>query len=161
MTIDLAIRETHRSERGLASMLTSVAERHKVEHEVYHVARDLARWSREHIAALVEAGLRYGIDLSDDIPDAEGGVFGALTEKLAEVTGRRQQPALLLLADLRRLHLKTVGVSVDWEFLGQGAQAVSDTKLLALTKACHPQTIRQAKWANSMCKNLSPQVLAS
>lgn len=160
MTIDLAIREAHRSERGLARMLTSVAERHKVEHEVYHVARDLARWSREHIAALVDTGLRYGIDLSDDIPDAEGGVFGTLAEKLSEATGGRDHPAVLLLADLRRVHLKAVGVAVDWEFLGQGAQAVRDAELLALTKTCHPQTIRQAKWANTMIKNLSPQVLA-
>lgn len=161
MKIDLAIREAHRSERGLARMLVSVAERHKVEHEVYHVARDLASWSREHITALVDAGQRYGIDLSDDIPDAERGLFGTISEKLSEATGGREEPALLLLADLRRVHIKAVGVSVDWELLGQGAQAVRDAELLALTKMCHPQTTRQAKWANTMIKNLSPQVLAS
>lgn len=38
MKIELAIRKAHRSERDLAKMLTSVTERHKVEHEVYHVA---------------------------------------------------------------------------------------------------------------------------
>lgn len=161
MKIDLAIREAHRSERDLAAMLTSVAERHKVEHEVYYVATDLASWSREHVHSLAGAGQRYGIDLSEDAADTDGGLFGTLKEKLSEATGGREEPGVLLLADLRRLHLQAVGVSVDWEFLGQGAQAVKDAELLALTKACHTQTTRQVKWTNTMIKILSPQVLAS
>jgi hypothetical protein len=52
------------------------------------------------------------------------------------------------------------GVSLDWELLGQGAQA-KDSELLALTKQCHPQSLRQMRWANAMLKVLSPQVLAS
>ena len=68
---------------------------------------------------------------------------------------------LLLLADLRRLHRVAAGVSLDWELLGQGAQAAKDSELLALTKQCHPQSLRQMRWANAILKVLSPQVLAS
>jgi hypothetical protein len=32
--------------------------------------------------------------------------------------------------------------------------------LVALTQKCHPQTLRQMKWSNSLLKILSPQVLA-
>ena len=76
-------------------------------------------------------------------------------------TGHRPEPGLLLLADLRRLHRKAAGVSLDWELLAQGAQATKNTGLLELAERCHPETLRQLKWANAMLKTLSPQVLAS
>lgn len=68
---------------------------------------------------------------------------------------------LLLLADLRQLHRVAAGVSLDWKLLAQAAQAAKDSELLALTKRCHPQSLRQMRWANTMLKTLSPQVLAS
>ncbi len=52
-------------------------------------------------------------------------------------------------------------VSLDWELLGQSAQAAKNSELLELTKRCHPQALRQMRWANAMLKVLSPQVLAS
>jgi len=33
--------------------------------------------------------------------------------------------------------------------------------LLALTKRCHPQSLRQMRWANAMLKVLSPQILGA
>lgn len=45
--------------------------------------------------------------------------------------------------------------------LAQAAQATKDDKLLALASACHPQTLRQLRWTNTMIKNLSPQALTS
>ena len=48
-----------------------------------------------------------------------------------------------------------------WTVLGQGAQAVSDTELLAAVTACHPETIRTMKWTVQKIKEASPQVLAS
>jgi hypothetical protein len=50
---------------------------------------------------------------------------------------------------------------VDWELLAQGAQAAKEKELLDVAERCHPQTLRQAKWANSYLKVTSPQVLAS
>jgi hypothetical protein len=109
---------------------------------------------------LAEIGERYGVRLKDD-PRDDSGLLAAVRSKASELVGGRAEPGLLLLADLRHLHRVAAGVSLDWELLGQGAQAAKDSELLALTTRCHPQSLRQMRWANAMLKTLSPQVLAS
>jgi hypothetical protein len=84
-----------------------------------------------------------------------------LVRRDGQLVSRRPEPDLVLLADLRRLHRKAAGVSLDGELLAQGAQAAKDTGLVQLTQQCHPQTLRQMKWANAMLKTLAPQILAS
>lgn len=160
MKIGLAVRELHRAEKALARDLLVVADRHHAEHEIHHVAHDLARWSRAHVHDLARAGERYGLGLDDDPPTTSGPLAGLRT-RLSDLAGRRAEPGLLLLADLRRLHRKAAGVSLDWELVAQGAQAVGDTELLELAQKSHPQTLRQLSWTNAMLKTLSPQVLAS
>ena len=142
MKLHLALRELHCSERSLAADLLKVADRHKVDHEVYHVARDLARWSQQHVQELAEAGRRYGLSLKDD-PEEDSGLLATARNKVSELTGRRPEPGLLLIADLRHLDRTAAGVSLDWELLAQGAQAVKDSDLVALAKQCHPQALRQ------------------
>ena len=113
---------------------------------------------------LAEIGQRYGLNLKSVPPDEaqeDSGLLSAVRSKASELVGRRPAPGLLLLADLRDLHHVAAGVSLDWELLGQGVQAAKDSRLLALTKRCHPQSLRQMRWANAMLKVLSPQVLAS
>jgi hypothetical protein len=88
-------------------------------------------------------------------------LLAPLRETFSVLTGRTSAPGMLLLADLRRLHRMAAGVSLDWELLAQGAQAVKDGDLVELTERCHPETLRQLKWTNAMLKVLSPQVLAS
>lgn len=158
MTLDLALRELHRSEKSLIADLLKVADRHKVEHEIYHVAHDLARWSQQHVHELAEIGQHYGLNLKDDDHEETSGLLATVRSKASELAGRRPEPGLLLLADLRHLHRVAAGVSLDWELL---AQAAKDSKLLALTKRCHPQSLRQMRWANAMLKVLSPQILVS
>lgn len=158
--LDLALRELHRSESSLARDLLKVSDRHTVEHEVHHVARDLAAWSRAHVQRLADAAGRYNLRLNPDAPQSSG-LLAPLRAAASELAGSRPETGLLLLADPRRLHRKASGVSLDWELLAQGAQAVKDPDLLTLTQDCHPQTLRQLKWANSMLKTLSPQILAS
>jgi hypothetical protein len=158
--LDRALRELHRSENSLAADLLQVADRHKVDHEIYYVARDLARWSQQHVHELAEIRQHYGLNLKDD-PEEDSGLLATVRSKASELVGRRPEPDMLLLADLRHLHRVAAGVSLDWELLGQGAQAAKDTGLLALTQRCHPQSLRQMRWANAMLKVLSPQVLAS
>lgn len=160
MKLGLVLRELHRSEKSLARDLFAVSERHTAEHEVHHVARDLAAWSREHVERLVDAAHRYDLRLDQDT-DAGSGPLASLRTTVSEFTIHQPEPGLLLLADLRRLHCEAAGVSLDWELLAQGAQAVKDTDLLTLTQVCHPQTLRQLKWSNAMLKALSPQILAS
>ncbi|MGW5053651.1 hypothetical protein [Actinokineospora sp. NPDC004072] len=160
MKLDLAVRELHRSEKSLARELVRISDRHKVEHEIHHVARDLAGWSAAHLRELAAVGRARGLRL-DDTPPGDTGPLHTVRGKLSELTGRTALPGVLLLADLRRLHRKAAGVSLDWELLAQGAQAAKDTDLLGLAERCHPHTLRQLKWANAMLKTLSPQILTS
>jgi hypothetical protein len=160
MKLDLAIEELHRSENELYTVLLSMSDRHRVDHEVCHVTRDMARWSAQHVAELAAAGREFGLDLD---PEAEhvAGLLEILRRKASELTGRRSAPGMLLLADLRHLYREASGTSLDWELLAQGAQGAKKKELLDLAERCHPQTLRVARWAESHLKVASPQVLAS
>jgi hypothetical protein len=84
-----------------------------------------------------------------------------LVERASDLMRRRPEPSLLLLADLRRVHRAAAGVSLDWELLAQASQAAKDTELQAACAQCHPQTLRQMRWANAMLKELAPQALTT
>jgi hypothetical protein len=158
--LDLAIEELHRSENHLVTVLTSMSDKHKADHEVFYVCRDMAGWSRKHVAELARVGRDFGIDLDPEASD-EPGLVESIKQRASEMTGRRSAPGLLLLADLRHLYREAAGTSVDWELLAQGAQGAKEQELLDVAERCHPQTLRVARWANSHLKVTSPQVLAS
>lgn len=160
MKIGLALRELHRSENELAEKLLHAADRHKVDHEVFHVARDLARWSQAHVRQLAEAGERYGVEL-DPEPRGEKDLMKRVRERTSEFLGREPEASLLLLLDLREISMRASGVSIDWELVAQAAQGVKDAELLALAKECHPETLRQVRWANGKLKESATQVLVS
>ncbi|MGK5450890.1 hypothetical protein [Streptomyces radiopugnans] len=160
MKLGMILHEVHRGENALALTLLRLSETHKTDHEVHHVARDLATWSQRHVRELAGPAADHGIRL-DEEPKEEWAAAEWLREKGSELVGRRSTPSLLLLRDLKRTYLKASDVSVDWELLAQTAQAAKDGELLALTKRCHPQTLRQQRWANAMIKVVSPQVLTS
>ncbi|MFF0078622.1 hypothetical protein ACFYR1_02690 [Streptomyces canus] len=142
------LRALHHEEGQPALDLVAVAEQHTGEHEVHHVATDLADWSREHAARLAAYAAGGGLRLDDDTPEP--------------ASGQGEGPeGLLLLRALRALHLAATENSLDWEMLAQAAQATRDERLLELASACHPQTLRQMRWANTLIKQLSPQVLTS
>lgn len=160
MKLDLAIEELHRSENELYTVLLSMSDRHKVDHEVFHVTRDMSAWSQRHVAELAEAGRGFGLELDPEARNSQG-LLEALQQKTSELTGRRSAPGLLLLADLRHLYREASGTSLDWELLAQGAQGAKNKELLDLAERCHPQTLRVARWANAKLKESSPQVLNS
>jgi hypothetical protein len=159
--VDLTLRELHKGERALEKDLLAAAERHHTEHEIHHVARDLARWSHEHTTRIAGTARHYDLDLSGPSEHPSPGPLATLREKAADAVGRRPEPGLLLLRDLRDLHLAAAGNSLLWEMLAQAAQATRDDRLLQLVSACHPQTLRQMRWTNTMIKNLSPQLLTT
>lgn len=159
--VQLVLRTLHHGERDLAEELAAVAQRHRVEHEVHHVATDLAAWSREHVQRLADTAGDYGLDLSGPPGTSGDGMLATLRKKASELTGHRPEPGLLLLRDLRQVHLAAAENSLHWEMLAQAAQATKDTGLLALTSGCHPRTLRQMRWANTLIKDLSPQILTS
>ena len=160
MKLDLAIEELHRSENELYTVLLSMSDRHEVDHEVFHLTRDMATWSQQHVAALAEAGREFDLDL-DPEPRHVHGLMEKVRQKASELTGRRSAPGLVLLADLRHLYREASGTSLDWELLAQGAQGARNEDLLDLAERCHPQTLRVSRWANGKLKESSPQVLAS
>lgn len=160
MKIGLALHELHRSENELAEKLLHASDRHKVDHEIFHVARDLARWSQEHVRHLAEAGKRYDVEL-DPEPRGEKDLMKRVRERTSEFLGREPEASLLVLLDLREIYMRASGVSVDWELLAQAAQGAKDPELLALAKACHPETLRQVRWANGKLKESATQILVS
>lgn len=158
--VGAAIEELHRSENGLAGALLSLSDQQKADHEIFHVARDLARWSQEHVRRLAGAGTDYGVEL-DTEPQDRGTLISRLTQKGSELAGRFHEPGLLLLADLRHLHQTAAGVSLDWEVLAQTAQAMQDRELLELARDCHPRTVRQLTWAETKVKETAAQILVT
>jgi hypothetical protein len=158
--VGAAIEELHRVENDLAAALLNLSDRHRVDHEVFFVARDLARWSQDHVRSLSQVGGDYGVDLAPHAED-EATVLARVKQKGSELTGRFHEPALLLLADLREIHLTAAGASLDWEVLAQSAQAMKDTELLAITGQCHPQTLRQMRWANAKVKDTAAQIMVT
>jgi hypothetical protein len=136
-----------------------MSDRHKADHEVFSVTRDMARWPQQHVAELAASGREFGLELD---PEAKhpAGLVETLQQKASELTGRRSAPGLLLLADLRHLYREASGTSLDWELLAQGAQGAKNRELLDLAERCHPQTLRVSRWANAKLEESSPQVLA-
>lgn len=160
-TLPLVLRELHRSEVVLGRALLNLADRHHVEHEIVHLAHDLARWPREHVRRLAEAAAVHGPRLNPDPRWAAPERVGAALRRASDALGRRPEPGLLLLADLRRLPRRAAGVSLDWELLAQAAQAMRRRDLLDLAQACHPETLRIMQWSNAHLKAVSPQIIAS
>lgn len=160
MKIGLVLHELHRSENDLAHKLLHVSERHKVDHEIYHLARDLSGWSQRHVREIAEIGQNYGENL-DPEPRTDTGIGERLREKGSELVGRRSRAALLMLIDLREVYMMASGVSADWEMLAQAAQGIKHRDLLDVTKRCHPDTLRQLRWANGKLKEASTQILVS
>lgn len=158
--VGAAIEELHRSENDLAGALLNLSDQQKVNHEIFYVARDIAGWSHEHVRRLAEVGRDYDLEL-DPEPEDEATLLARLKQKGAELTGRFHEPGLLLLADLRHLHRMAAGVSLDWEVLAQTAQAMRDRELLGLAKHCHPETLRQMRWANSKVKETAAQIMVT
>jgi hypothetical protein len=158
--LDMVVEELHRSENHLVTVMMTMSDRHKTDHEVFHVCRDMAAWSRAHVAELTRAGRDLGVELDPEATE-DPGPLAAVRQRAAELLGRRSTPGLLLLADLRHLYREAQGTSVDWELLAQGAQGAKNRELLDVAERCHPQTLRIARWANGYLKVTSPQVLAS
>jgi len=137
-----------------------MADTHAAEHEIHHVALDIAAWSGENVQLLAAAARDNEIDLDEDA-DAPGRLAQTARAVTSALSGRSAETGILLLHDLRDLFLHASDASVHWEMLAQIAQAKRNEELLRLAERCHPQTLRQIRWANTMLKALTPQILSS
>lgn len=160
MKIALAIREVSEAETELGEELGRIGERHRADHDVFHLSRTLIRLHHANLEVLAPLGERYGTGIDPDDAEGGGGPLARAREKVSELAARRTDSGLLLLRDLRHLHLLYAEASVGWVILGQGAQAVRDGDLLAAADACHAQTLRGMKWTLTRLKTAAPQVLA-
>jgi hypothetical protein len=158
--IGLVLEGLHRDENDLALQLFHISERHKVDHEIYHLGRDLAKWSQQHVREIADIAKQYGQEL-DPEPRSENTMLEKLREKGSQLIGRESEAGLLLLRDLREVYTMACGVSADWEMLAQAAQGIKHSDLLGVAERCHPETLRQMKWANGKLKESSTQVLVS
>lgn len=87
------IADLHDGEQRLADELMAVSDRHRTEHEIYHIARDLGRWSREHLQRLADIATNYGHDLNES-PREPAHLLAGIRDKAAEAVGRRPEPGL-------------------------------------------------------------------
>jgi hypothetical protein len=158
--IDYALRRVHGGENEIVGLLLRLAERHGADHEVHHVARDLARWSEEHVRLIAERAEDFGVELDADA-DEPSAAAAKLRSALGSAVGRRPEAGLLLLEELTRVYLRAAENSVAWQLVAQVAQAKKQTSLLELAATCHPRNLRQLRWANTMIKVQAPQILAS
>jgi hypothetical protein len=124
-----------------------VGERHKTDHDVFHMTRTLAKRESANVDALAAHASRY--EASVDNRSSPGH------------SPPNEESALAILHDLRRLHLLAAGASIDWVALAQGAQAAKDTDLLATVSECHGETLRTLKWTTYRLKEAAPQALTS
>ncbi|MET9932075.1 MULTISPECIES: hypothetical protein [unclassified Streptomyces] len=159
--VTIVLHALHQGERDLVEDLVALSERHRAEHEVHHVATDVAAWSREHVRRLADTAAFYGPDLDGPSGAPSPGPFAASGRKAPEDADDRLDPGLLLLRDLRETHLAAAHNSLHWEMLAQAAQSLRDHRLLALASFCHPRTLRQMRWTDTLLKTLSPQLLTS
>lgn len=160
MRIDAAIDDVASAEGELASKLLEVGERHRVDHDVFHMSHTLTKKSRESLKALQPIAEKYGtqVHTNGDRPAAR--VVTAVREKGSELVGRRPAGALLLIHDLREVHLLAARASINWVILAQGAQAIRDEDLLEIVTARHPFALKTLKWSTTRIKQAAPQVLA-
>ncbi|MFJ8853769.1 hypothetical protein [Streptomyces sp. NPDC102437] len=159
--ISVTLRALYRGEFRLANELAAAAERHSAEHGIHYVAMDLAQWSDQHHRQLADVGRNHGLELEGSPEQSSPGPVPAGLETPFEAVGHAPEPGLVLLCDLHRLHLGAVSNSLYWEMLAQAAQATEDIRLLRLATACHPRTLRQMRWTNTMLKDLAAQALTS
>jgi hypothetical protein len=89
------------------------------------------------------------------------GLRATLREKTSELLGNGPAAGVLLLRDLRELHLLAAAASIDWVSLAQGAQAATDQELLAAVTECHRTTLRTLQWKTTRIGQTAPQVLTS
>jgi hypothetical protein len=122
MKIGLMIAQLADSEQELADELIRVGERHAADQDVFHLTKTLAKIEQGHIDALAPHAERYEIELERTV--VEGGT---------RLSGPRPEPGLLLLRDLRGLHLLAAGASL----------------------------LRTLKWTTYRLKEAAPQTLTS
>ncbi len=91
-------------------------------------------------------------DLDLDEEADEPSRLSALTEALSTMIGRRPEPGLVLLEDLRDLYLMARRTRWPGRCSRNTRRPSGSVIVLALAERGHPQTLRQMRWTNTMIK---------
>jgi hypothetical protein len=157
-----ALRQLHDALVDLADDYRTVGERHATEQDVFHMAHLLAEQCRLQAQSLELHAPRYGAQLPDsDEQHLWDGFLAAVRRANAAVAGRTTVPGLLLLRDLRQLHLAIEEAAMLWLVVGQAAQALRDRELLELVTRSREEMTKQLLWITTRIKEAAPQVLAA
>jgi hypothetical protein len=68
---------------------------------------------------------------------------------------------MVLLRDLRKLHLACEEAAMLWLIVGQAAQAARDRELLATVEKSREEITSQLMWLTTRIKETAPQVLVA
>jgi hypothetical protein len=161
--IDRAIDDVREAETELAKRLVAVAERHAVEHDLYHLGHTLARQCVARLEALRPFAERYG---ATSVLDGTGagtspGLLETLRRKASEVLGRSEASGLVLLGDLRESYLEAHRAEISWVILLQAAKAARDPELIKAATSSHEASQGVSKWLRTKIKVAAPQILVS
>jgi len=161
--IHVAIERTQDAECELFDELTSIAEGHTAESDVYHVAKMLASRCASQLELLHAHAARYGAheriieEPTEQAPD----VLERARRLASEMLGEREPAGMLLFDDLLAVYLTAHRAELAWVVLEQGAKAVRDAELIAATKKGREEAERRWKWARTKVKEAAPQLLVA
>jgi hypothetical protein len=156
--IGIAIERVQAAELDLARELRAMGERHAVEHDVFHLTRNLAKKCEEHVEKLRPFAECYDAPREHEGDADTSGILETVRRKASALIGR-QPTGLLLLDDLRGLFLSTQDVVIRWVMLKQAALAKRDKELLRVCSECETDTIAQVRWLQTRIKESAPQAL--
>ena len=156
------IEKLHEALTDLADGYRKVGERHATEHDLYHLCQTLAKQCEGQAEALAAHAARHAGDVPEDTgSDSRESMLAGLRRATATLVGRSPMTGLLLLRDLRQLHLAIEDAAMLWLIVGQAAQAARDRELLVLVEHCREEITHQLLWISTRIKETAPQVLVS
>jgi len=161
------IEKLHDALTDLAGEYRKVGERHATEQDVYHLCHTLAKQCEGQAEALAPHAERHAADVpEDEDPGVEDdapreSMLAGLRRATAAVVARSSTTGMLLLRDLRQLHLAIEEAAMLWLIVGQAAQAARDRELLVLVEHAREEITNQLLWISTRIKETAPQVLVS
>jgi hypothetical protein len=144
----------------LGAEYRKIGERHATEHDIYHTAHALAQQCEGQAAALAPHAAHHGGETDVEEGPKES-LLAGLRRATAALVGRSPLTGMLLLRDLRQLHLAIEESAMLWVIVGQGAFAARDAELLALVEKSREEMTHQLMWVTTRIKETAPQVLAA
>jgi hypothetical protein len=156
------IEQLHDALTDLAGEYRKVGERHAAEHDVFYACHTLAKQCEGQAEALAPHAARHAGDVPEGADDgSRESLLAGLRRTTAALVGRSPVTGLLLLRDLRQLHLAIEEAAMLWLVVGQGAQAARDRELLVVVERAREEMTAQLLWVTTRIKETAPQVLVS